>query len=107
MLGKRDIEKLRLKTRLSECKMVIESTVYPSQKEAAKKQLDLLQEEFKAISGEYATEYLLKEVNEMYGPYKHIFSEILDVCNRYSTKLTTDDIITVLTEAISTFEKKK
>jgi len=61
ILGKSDIGKLRLKTKLTEAKSILESSPYPSQQEVAKKQLEMLQEEYKALTGEYATEFLIKE----------------------------------------------
>ena len=65
ILGKSDIGKLRLKTKLTEAKSVLESSPYTSQQEIAKKQLEMLQEEYKALTGEYAVDFLLKEeVNE-------------------------------------------
>jgi hypothetical protein len=54
MIGKKDIEILRLKTRIEECKSILETaTPYASQKESAKQHLDLLQEEYKALTGEF------------------------------------------------------
>jgi len=61
MIGKKDIEMLRLKTRLAECKQVFETSPYASQKEVAKNTLDSLQEDFKTLTGDYASDYLIKE----------------------------------------------
>ena len=68
ILGKSDIGKLRLKTKLTEAKTIFESSPYTSQKEAAKKQLELLQEEYKDLTGEYASEFLITE-NSKEGVY--------------------------------------
>lgn len=65
ILGKSDIGKLRLKTKLAEAKSVLETSQYPSQQEIAKKQLAMLQEEYKELTGEYATEFLIvTSINE-------------------------------------------
>lgn len=59
MIGKKDIELLRLKTRLAECKEVLETSPYASQQTVAKNTLQDLQEQYKEISGEYANDYLV------------------------------------------------
>jgi len=59
MIGKKDIELLRLKTRLAECKQVLETSPYASQQTVAKNTLDNLQEQYKEITGEYAADYLM------------------------------------------------
>lgn len=61
MIGKKDIELLRLKTRLAECKQVLETSPYASQLTVAKNTLDNLQEQYKEIAGEYAADYLMVE----------------------------------------------
>ena len=60
MILKKEIEALRLKTKLAECKDFLETSAYPSQKEAATLYLKSLQESYKELTGDYAKEFLLE-----------------------------------------------
>jgi len=57
---KRQLEELRLKTKMSEA-FTASRTPYPRQAEQAKQQLSSLQEAYKAMTGEYAKEYMIVE----------------------------------------------
>jgi len=73
---KNQIEIVRLKTKMSEA---FEGTKLPyaSQAEAAKKQLSVLQEAYKQLTGDYASEYIIQEKLSMYAEI-----ELDDLINR-------------------------
>lgn len=60
MMQKRDIEKLRMKTVMSESLSLVKNSPYQSIRDNAALKLKFLQEEFKAIFGEYSEEHVLE-----------------------------------------------
>jgi hypothetical protein len=77
ILGRNDIGKLRLRTKLTEAKSVFETSPYPSQQEIAKRHLAVLQEEYKALTGEYAEEFLIKEEEFVNGTNTEEFNRLV------------------------------
>jgi hypothetical protein len=61
MIQKRDIEKLRMKTVMSEAFNLIKTSPYQSIRENAATKLKFLQEEFKGAFGEYSEEHQIIE----------------------------------------------
>lgn len=59
---RKEIEKLRLKTRMSEA-FTATKLPYPTQREYAINQLSALQEEYKALTGEYLKEFVYEAAN--------------------------------------------
>jgi hypothetical protein len=69
MMQKKDIEKLRMKTVMSESFNLIKNSPYQSIRDNAVLKLKFLQEEFKAIFGEYSEEHvIIVENNEQTFP---------------------------------------
>lgn len=60
-MDKRDIEKLRLKTQMSEALHIVTTSPYQSLKDNASLKLKFLQEQYKGAFGEYSTEHLIEE----------------------------------------------
>jgi hypothetical protein len=59
MIQKRDIEKLRMKTVMSEALNAVINSPYQSIRENAELKLKFLQEEYKGIFGEYSEEHIV------------------------------------------------
>lgn len=65
MENKRIIDKIRLRTKMSEMKHVFSTTPYKSTKDNAKAHMSMLQEEYRSICGEYAEDLkIVENVNE-------------------------------------------
>ena len=64
MFNKKSIEKLKLKTQMSDIKNVVIKSFLKSEKENAVKHLSLLQEQYKELFGEYSREHILESNDE-------------------------------------------
>lgn len=60
---KREIEAIRLKTKMSEA-FSATRLPYPKQAAAAKQQLDVLQEAYKQLTGDYAKEFIVESESD-------------------------------------------
>ena len=66
-MDKKSIERIKLRTQMSEMKHVIETSRYAFMKENAEKGLSVLQESYKNIFGEYSKDHIIEDVNESRG----------------------------------------